>query len=205
MMAYESLKTGAKKYVPSDFMGPALFLCAALSFIAMSIIAVPGELLKSLLQTGKVSSVPSGISSIVKEEGVFGLYRGYSGVCLRDVPYTMFELGLYDNLKRVYLDFKKRGSEGDDDLKSSQLDDIVIGAITGAITGFVTTPFDSIKTKLMVDAGMYSGFLDCLSKTVREHGVGSIFQGAAARVFWIMPFTAIYLPLYEFLKVKLTP
>ena len=53
----------------------------------------------------------------------------------------------------------------------------------------------------MVDeTHMYKGFFDCLQKTVSQHGIQSLLQGASARVSWIGPFTAIYLPIYETLK-----
>lgn len=54
----------------------------------------------------------------------------------------------------------------------------------------------------MVDTG-YNGFIDCATKTVSENGVGALFNGSIARVAWLMPFTAIYLPIYEVLKRRM--
>jgi hypothetical protein len=119
----------------------------------------------------------------------------------------MLELGLYDNLKAAYQTYQngKWRRQKKDTIsatpKLSLRDEVVIAAITGCITGFVTNPLDTIKTKLMVDdAQLYHGFIDCLQKTVSQHGLKSLLQGAAARVSWIGPFTAIYLPIYEILK-----
>ena len=55
----------------------------------------------------------------------------------------------------------------------------------------------------MVDA-YDNGFFDCFSSTIQQHGVEAVFAGAAARVVWILPFTALYLPVYELLKRKLS-
>jgi len=55
----------------------------------------------------------------------------------------------------------------------------------------------------MVDVG-YNGFFDCVSKTVNAGGISALFNGGGARVAWLMPFTAIYLPVYEIIKRKLS-
>jgi len=199
--SYETLKTWIKDKVPEENYGAALFGCAGLAFLISSIALVPGELLKQRLQMGQINSIREGIPQIFKKEGIFGFYSGYSGVCLRDVPYTMLELGIYDNLKALYLKFKNKNSTSKEQRPLSQLDTIIIAGITGGISGYCTTPFDTVKTKLMVDTG-YNGFFDCVAKTAKNSGVGSLFNGGLARVAWLMPFTAIYLPVYELLKNK---
>eukprot|EP00586_Coscinodiscus_wailesii_P023217 CAMPEP_0172508234 /NCGR_PEP_ID=MMETSP1066-20121228/210451_1 /TAXON_ID=671091 /ORGANISM="Coscinodiscus wailesii, Strain CCMP2513" /LENGTH=162 /DNA_ID=CAMNT_0013286139 /DNA_START=44 /DNA_END=529 /DNA_ORIENTATION=+ len=160
---------------------------------------VPGECLKQRLQMGRVASWREGVASMVRDGAYF---RGYGGVCLRDVPYTMLELGIYDNLKSWYgstgrhrlrsrsSEENRRGGGGGaanegttattTQLFLSRTDEIVIAAVTGGITGFLTNPFDAVKTKLMVDdnlhstrAVLYTGVWDCFRKTVRDHGWGS--------------------------------
>jgi len=44
------------------------------------------------------SSITQGIATIWRTEGLLGFYQGYFSICLRDVPFTMLELGLYENL-----------------------------------------------------------------------------------------------------------
>jgi hypothetical protein len=43
-------------------------------------------------------------------------------------------------------------------------------------------------------------FLECMMMSVQAHGWPSLFAGVWARVAWIVPFTAIYLPTYDALK-----
>ncbi len=144
---------------------------------------------------GQIDSVRQGIPQIFKQDGILGFYAGYSGVCLRDVPYTMLELGIYDNFKSMYLKLKNR-------TESNQWDELLAAAVSGGITGLLTAPLDNIKTKLMVETG-YKGFFDCLAKTVKNGGMPALFAGSAARVAWLMPFTAIYLPVYEIVKRRM--
>jgi hypothetical protein len=105
----------------------------------------------------------------------------------------MLELGLYEIFKRFLADTRST---------KLQLEpfwqEIVAAAATGGITAFVTTPIDVIKTKLMVDH--YDSFFEGFSMTVANHGVPALFAGVFARISWIVPFTAIYLPTYDFIK-----
>lgn len=193
---YERLKTFISDKIPEEHQGSAIFVAAALAFLASSTVLVPGELLKQRLQMGQISSVRQGVAKIFKEEGILGFYAGYSGVCIRDVPYTMLELGVYDNFKTLWMKFKNKS-------ESNQWDELLAAAIAGGVTGFLTAPLDNIKTKLMVETG-YNGFFDCLAKTVKTGGMPALFAGSAARVAWLLPFTAIYLPVYEIIKRKMS-
>jgi solute carrier family 25 S-adenosylmethionine transporter 26 len=189
------LKKQIKDKIPEEHQGKAIFIAAAAAFLVSSVVLVPGELLKQRLQMGQISSVRQGVPHIFKNEGILGFYAGYSGVCLRDIPYTMMELGIYDNFKTFYLKLKNR-------TESNKWDELLAAAISGGVCGVMTAPLDNIKTKLTVEIG-YSGFFDCLSKTVKTGGMSGLFAGSAARVAWLMPFTAIYLPLYEIIKRRM--
>jgi solute carrier family 25 S-adenosylmethionine transporter 26 len=222
---YEGLKRQVQNiinddhnYVASDgtsSMSVALFALAALSFLASSIITVPGELLKQHLQMGHYDGCFDAVWDIVQTKGFAGLYTGYDGVLLRDVPYTAMELGLYDLFKTIYMSNQQKihgmptDYENTNDhpahINSLQApEQILLAGLTGGIAGLVTTPFDTIKTKMMVDMD-YLGhsFWDCALLTIQEHGPGGLFCGALARVAWLVPVTAIYLPTYDYVKNKI--
>eukprot|EP00529_Nitzschia_sp_RCC80_P025209 CAMPEP_0113464820 /NCGR_PEP_ID=MMETSP0014_2-20120614/13402_1 /TAXON_ID=2857 /ORGANISM="Nitzschia sp." /LENGTH=532 /DNA_ID=CAMNT_0000356921 /DNA_START=35 /DNA_END=1633 /DNA_ORIENTATION=- /assembly_acc=CAM_ASM_000159 len=195
-----------------------LFIFAGMSFVVSSIVTVPGELLKQHLQMGHYVGFWDALTAIIQSSdggGIADLYTGYDGVFVRDVPYTAMELGLYDLFKTTYVteQLKKQQQQQDESspvqtsaadfpLKASE--QLLIAGLTGGVAGFLTTPFDTVKTKLMVDvdfAGM--SFWDATMVTVHDHGVAALFCGALARVAWLVPNTAIYLPTYDFLKNKL--
>lgn len=135
----------------------------------------------------------------MKNEGIGGLFSGYYATLVRDVPYTMLELGLYENLKSFIR--KVRRSE-----TLTQTEELTAAAITGGITGFITTPLDLIKTRLMIQSstgGQYRGILDALNSIYQNGGVEALFTGSAARVAWLLPFTTIYLGVYEVAKRKI--
>jgi solute carrier family 25 (mitochondrial S-adenosylmethionine transporter), member 26 len=200
---YESLKRKAKKSIPSNLLPSCLYLIGGISFLASSLILCPGEMLKQQLQMGHYSSVTSATLDILHEDGWPGLYHGYQGILMRDVPYTMMELGLYDSIKSSdLLSQVKKDSSITSTLQSSIAQEISAAVITGAVAGFLTTPLDTIKTKLMVDGA--DGFFNCMEQTVHDHGMLSLFAGAAARVTWLVPFSAIYLPLFDAIQRRLS-
>jgi len=167
-----------------------LWIGAALAFIASSVIIVPGEFLKNQLQMSHYDGLWEAVQGIYSTSGLPGFFVGYDGVFYRDVPYTMLELGLYEVFKSVL------ESQRPDDQQRSAWEEVVAAAVTGGLVAFLTTPLDTVKTKLMVDDYVGASFLDCLLTTVQNHGWASLFAGVLARIGWILPFTAIYLPTY---------
>ena len=204
---YEGLKGFMFANVASEFHYVGLFVCAILAAIATTVTTVPGEIIKSrlMMNGGDVWSLVTGI---MKKDGVLGFYAGYSACCLRDVPFTLFQLALYDVFKQLFINVKSRytSSKGAVDESLSQGEEIFCAAMTGGVTGFLTAPNDLLKTKLMVDGHLYNGLFDCIAKTVRTESGSfnpmALLDGAAARVAWLAPYCAIYLPVYDIMKKR---
>lgn len=194
----------------------ALWMGAALAFVGSSAVTVPGEFLKQQLQMSYYENVGQAMSDVFATSGLAGFFVGYEGVFYRDIPYTMLELGLYEVLKARISEFRAQSSpssssfnrgEGnaDEEPPLANWEEIMAAAITGGTAALLTTPLDTIKTKMMVDPdwGVGSSFVECLVSTVQQHGWQAIFAGVVARIAWIMPFTAMYLPLYDYFKRRL--
>jgi solute carrier family 25 S-adenosylmethionine transporter 26 len=184
-----------------------LIVLAALSFVASSLVVIPGELLKQHLQMGHYPGCFDALWHIVNTQGIFGLYSGYDGVLFRDVPYTALELSLYDMFKNVLVSrLQQNDDDGFNDENSTRElrmpEKVAIAGLTGGLAGLITTPFDTVKTKAVIDfVGM--SFWDSAVLTIENHGPEALFCGATARVAWLIPVTAIYLPMYDFIKGKI--
>ena len=61
---------------------------------------------------------------------------------IRDVPYTMLELGLYENFKTLLKKYRKRDT-------LTTMEELGAAAVTGGLVGLMTNPLDLVKTRLM--------------------------------------------------------
>lgn len=191
---FEVGKKWLEERTEEKYHGTIQFLCAAGAMLACSVILVPGEVIKCRMQAGTIDNMLTGVIDIVKNEGFGGLYAGYFSTLVRDLPYTILELGLYENIKSALVKAQKKK-------EVSQGDELLAAAITGAFTGWVTTPLDVVKTRLMLaEPGASSGLLATFAETYKSGGIDAFFVGVSARVSWILPFTAFYLPVYEMTK-----
>lgn len=194
--AFETFTQFASSLSPKKSTGPAVdFVCAALAFVCCSVVFVPGELMKQRLQSGMYPNLGAGVRKIISNEGFSALYTGYSATLLRDIPYTMFEFGLYTQFKKIIRVAMKKET-----LSSQQ--EVMLGGLAGGCTGFLTNPLDLAKTRLMTQASLaagnrYSGVLDVLVKVAKAEGPAGLFRGAPARVMWLIPFTAVYFGAHE--------
>ena len=188
---YEAAKKLVNPLLPRFMIPYSHFLCAATAFMSCSVVLVPGELLKQRLQAGVAKTLAGGMKQIWITEGWKGFFTGYKATLIRDVPYTMLELGLYENFKSLI-----RWHNNKETL--SQGDELMAAAVTGGIVGFLTNPLDLVKTRLMTGSPTeYKGVFDVISQMYKKEGLSVFMNGAQARVLWLLPFTVIHLGVYE--------
>ena len=195
---YETLKQFlVQPHVPAQYRSLAEVASAAVAFLSCSVLLVPGEVVKSRLQAGVYRTFHEGLLRILREEGVRGLYTGYLATVIRDVPYTMLEFGLYEQLKRAC-----RWTISREQLHARE--EWAMGGVAGGMTGWLTTPLDVIKTKLMTASrSQYRGMPAVVREVLERDGIPGLFTGGLARVLWLVPFTAVFFGTHEILKRKL--
>ncbi|XP_014601867.1 PREDICTED: calcium-binding mitochondrial carrier protein Aralar1 isoform X4 [Polistes canadensis] len=112
--------------------------------------------------------------SVVKELGLFGLYKGAKACFLRDVPFSAIYFPMYAHIKA------KLADEGG---YNTPLSLLFSGAIAGVPAAALVTPADVIKTRLQVVARAgqttYTGLLDCARKVYNEEGARAFWKGAS--------------------------
>lgn len=84
---------------------------------------------------------------------------------------------------------------------------IVAGGITGGIEICITFPTEYVKTQLQLDEKgdrkQYTGIMDCVKKTVKNHGVLGLYRGLSVLVYGSIPKSAVRFGSFEFFKNKL--
>ncbi|CAK9817858.1 Calcium-binding mitochondrial carrier protein Aralar1 [Anthophora plagiata] len=146
----------------------------------------PLEIVKIRLQVAGEIAGGSKVRAwaVVKELGVFGLYKGARACFLRDVPFSAIYFPMYAHTKARLAD------EGG---YNTPLSLLVSGALAGVPAAALVTPADVIKTRLQVVARRgqttYSGLLDCAKKIYKEEGPRAFWKGATGtRFFFVVTF-----------------
>lgn len=186
-------------------------------------IRVPVEMVKQQMQVGHHSSILSALRHItnnaspvdgqspsrVRLGGVHYLFRGMPIMLLRELPFSVIQMSLYEFLKT------KVGYGKENSVYSSAALPLC-GALSGGMAAFVTTPLDVIKTRIMLfknrsgeRASIRLVFNDLLHEERRpgdRFGYPQrFFRGASTRVLWISLGGSVFFGTYEFVKTMLSP
>ncbi|XP_049743391.1 electrogenic aspartate/glutamate antiporter SLC25A12, mitochondrial isoform X4 [Elephas maximus indicus] len=157
----------------------------------------PLEIVKIRLQVaGEITTGPRvSAVNVLRDLGLFGLYKGAKACFLRDIPFSAIYFPVYAHCKLLLAD--ENGHVGGLNL-------LAAGAMAGVPAASLVTPADVIKTRLQVAARAgqttYSGVIDCFRKILREEGLSAFWKGTAARVFRSSPQFGVTLVTYELLQ-----
>lgn len=157
----------------------------------------PLEIVKIRLQVAGEIAGGAKVSalSVVKELGLFGLYKGAKACFLRDIPFSAIYFPAYAHTKEKL---------ADENGYNHPITLLLAGAIAGVPAASLVTPADVIKTRLQVVARAgqttYNGVIDAAQKIYKEEGPRAFWKGATARVFRSSPQFGVTLLTYEILQ-----
>lgn len=166
----------------------------ALGNVVSSAIMVPKELITQRMQTGAKGRSWEVLVKILQNDGVMGLYAGYSATLLRNLPAGVLSYSSFEYLKGAVL--RKTGNDNLEPIQS-----VFCGALAGAISASLTTPLDVVKTRLMtqvnreavgkVAAVMYDGVSETVKQILIEEGWVGFTRGMGPRVLHSACFSAL--------------
>lgn len=157
----------------------------------------PLEIVKIRLQVaGEIASgAKVSALSVIKDLGLFGLYKGARACLLRDMPFSAIYFPAYAHMKTKL---------ADENGYNHPVSLFTAGVIAGVPAASLVTPADVIKTRLQVVARQgqttYSGLTDAAKKIYKEEGARAFWKGATARVFRSSPQFGVTLVTYELLQ-----
>lgn len=143
------------------------------------------------MTTRKYTGILGTLSTIVREEGIAGLYRGV-------VPITV---GYLPTWAIYFMVYEKAKSLTGQDLNPF-LSNLVSALAAGATSTMATNPIWVIKTRLMTQTPQnmkYSGTLDAFRKMYANEGLLSFYTGLGPALLGLLH-VAVQFPLYEKLK-----
>jgi solute carrier family 25 carnitine/acylcarnitine transporter 20/29 len=178
----------------TDLSLSKIIMAGGCSGAIVAVINCPFELVKVKLQTSNnayKNVIDCGIS-ILKQQGIRGLYRGFPMTIARDIPSFASYFGMYEGVKRA---FKASDIEGKWTL-------LVAGGIAGIAAWLPGYPQDLVKSRIQYSTGPYSS-LDIIKETYKSKGLSGFFRGFTPTLVRAVPVNAAVFYVYEWTINKL--
>ncbi|XP_068619593.1 mitochondrial glutamate carrier 1-like [Battus philenor] len=178
------------------------------------VITTPMELLKIQMQdAGRVAAQAKAegrtieritatqlTKRLIKERGIFGLYKGVTATAARDISFSVVYFPMFAMLNAL---------GATDKSQPPFWWSFLSGCASGSTAALAVNPMDVIKTRMQTltkgtGERQYSSIMDCLLTTWKNEGVTAFFKGGACRVMVIAPLfgiaqTVYYLGIAEYL------
>lgn len=153
-----------------------------------------------LAQQYEYTSVFGAFASIVKTEGIAGLWRGVSATVLRTGVGSAVQLSTFDGFKLLFIDAGVAQ-------KDSTMLHLLSSFCSGLLVTIVMNPLDVVRTRLWNQkivanhsGALYTGPIDCILKTVKSEGVFALYKGFLPHYFRLGPHTTLTLVSWSYLK-----
>lgn len=185
-----------------------VFLSGMAGGIAQISVMSPGDIVKVRLQC-QTESMRGGTNSpkpkyrgpvhcllsIIKEEGIMGLYRGALPLMLRDGPSYATYFLTYATICEWLTDSGKKRPDWSGVM--------LAGGVAGMAGWTLGTPMDVIKARLQMDGARetkrYKGFYHCVTETLRTEGLGVFFRSLGINCLRAFPVNMVVFVTYEVL------
>uniref|UniRef100_A0A7S2XWQ6 Mitochondrial carrier protein n=1 Tax=Fibrocapsa japonica TaxID=94617 RepID=A0A7S2XWQ6_9STRA len=159
----------------------------------------PTERLKVLRQTevgtssNKYGSMIGGAMTVVREQGVKGLYVGAGPTAARQASSVGFRFMFYDTVKKAYL-----GVTGG---KYQDAVNLLSGGTVGGLSVIVNNPLDVVKSTMQGKDCKYNSSMEAFKGILKERGAIGFAGGLTARVPRVFCGQAITFAVYERISV----
>lgn len=151
----------------------------------------PTELIKCKLQAlketnSKPISATALTKSILKTQGITGMYNGLTSTIAREMPGYFAFFGGIEGTKRLLLNYTSIQDE------SHPMVPLIAGGAGGMCLWLAIFPFDLIKSRIQIENSKLSLY-SMLFKIVREEGPKNLYRGLTPTLIRTFPATAALL------------
>ncbi|XP_019178522.1 PREDICTED: mitoferrin-like [Ipomoea nil] len=138
----------------------------------------------------KSVGVRQALQSILRSEGVAGLYRGIGAMGLGAGPAHAVYFSVYEFCKETF-------SGGNPNNSAAHA---ASGVCATVASDAVFTPMDMVKQRLQLSSSPYKGVMDCMRVVFREEGIKAFYASYKTTVLMNAPYTAVHFATYEAAK-----
>ncbi|KAJ1807804.1 hypothetical protein LPJ56_004840 [Coemansia sp. RSA 2599] len=185
----------------------------ALSGVTSCVLLQPFDLLKTRIQQTQThgtaaaalpgkGSVLRAARTVVAGDGVLGLWRGTVPSLIRNAPGTSIYFYFLNHTKGLCLSAEKAIYNDSARTKLSPTSNMVVGASSRALAGFLLMPMTVLKVHYESSLYRYAGITDALREIWKMGGLRAFFIGAVPTAIRDAPYAGLYMLLYEAIKHK---
>ncbi|KAK4241461.1 mitochondrial FAD carrier protein FLX1 [Achaetomium macrosporum] len=201
-----------QRLTPADFFAASLAAGALTQVITNPIWVLKTRMLASdRSAAGAYPSMWTGAVRLLREEGVWGFYRGL-GVGMLAVSHGAVQFAVYDPARKAYLVRKQRrtrlsgGDEGDGQGSVSNEATVVLSTVSKLVAGAATYPLQVLRSRLQyydAEEQFGKGIRGVVRKLWQEEGVRGFYRGVMPGVVRVLPATWVTFLVYENVKYYL--
>jgi solute carrier family 25 (adenine nucleotide translocator) protein 4/5/6/31 len=172
----------------------------------------PIERVKLLIQTqdanpkiisgemARYTGIVDCFTRVSAEQGVASFWRGNLANVIRYFPTQAFNFMFKDFFKGIFPRYNPN-----EQFWSFFATNLASGGLAGAASLCIVYPLDFARTRLAADLGKdgareFNGLVDCITKTAKNGGVGSLYNGFGVSVQGIIVYRGAYFGLYDTAK-----
>ncbi|KAJ5329019.1 hypothetical protein N7541_000851 [Penicillium brevicompactum] len=189
----------------------ALIASGALSGSVTSLALTPIELVKCKMQVPAESASlkPAGpmaiITTIFRQEGLIGFWRGQMGTLIRETGGSAAWFGGYEGVSALFRAYNKKHSQHQDSLALHQ--QMIAGATAGISYNFLFYPADTIKSRMQTEdisrlpvSAQRQTFWSVTKALWRQQGLKGMYRGCGITCARSAPSSAFIFSVYEGLR-----
>ncbi|XP_023883836.1 uncharacterized protein LOC112029784 isoform X1 [Quercus suber] len=145
------------------------------------------------------------VCKVIKAEGFRGMYRGFGLTALTQSPASALWWGAYGAAQHII--WRSLGYKDDMDKKPSHIEMVTVqataGMVAGACSSVITTPIDTVKTRLQVMDNFGAGrpsVLKTMRTLLKEDGWQGFYRGFGPRFLNMSLYGTTMIVTYELIK-----
>lgn len=157
-------------------------------------------------------SFSSSLSSIINNEGIIGLYKGFIPGLL-GVSHGAFQFVAYEECKK-YMDklhennsnnvkHKHIHAQSSFTLEYTPFETMIMAGISKTIAAVITYPYQVVRSRLQDYNSTYNGVIDCVVTTIKYEGVRGLYRGLLVNVVKVLPQAMTVFVSYEGIRAYL--
>ncbi|QDS74287.1 hypothetical protein FKW77_003589 [Venturia effusa] len=153
MTVYNPVLNGDTRLLPQPIIHA---LASSTAELVSCAILTPAEVIKQnaqMVDSAAAAKTNATIQTLQRfRSNPLGLWRGYTALAGRNLPFTALQFPMFERLKVFIRDYRDKRGIRTGTLLESGLITATSAGVAGSISAVVTTPIDVVKTRIMLAA-----------------------------------------------------